>query len=317
MGGGIYLIQPDGKLVEMKQESYKSEGVFQDILANYPNLLAGDQIDSQQPRRWLLIAREVGVPAQQDGANHWSLDHLFVDQDGIPTLVEVKRSTDTRIRREVVGQMLDYAANAVVYWPVEEIISQFERTCEAKGSDCEEVLSDFLADSLTAEEFWQKVKTNLRAGHVRMLFVADEIPQELKRIVEFLNEQMDPAEVLAVELRQFVNGELRTLVPRVFGQTAVAEQRKTASGGQKKERVLGIANAGTTKGNILTELLDSKWHTKESLKGCRVRSDDNITWRLTLLKRDSKKAERPFNIEEDGDKVRLAFLSPTNTSASE
>jgi hypothetical protein len=33
-----------------------------------------------------------------------------------------------------------------------------------------------------------------------MLFVADKIPSELKRIVEFLNQQMDPAEVLAVEI---------------------------------------------------------------------------------------------------------------------
>jgi len=64
---------------------------------------------------------------------------------------------------------------------------------------------------------------------VRMLFVADEIPPELRRIVEFLNEQMDPAEVLAVELRQYVSQGLRTLVPRVFGQTAEAEQRKKAS----------------------------------------------------------------------------------------
>jgi hypothetical protein len=38
-----------------------------------------------------------------------------LDQDAIPAIVEVKRSTDTRIRREVVGQMLDYAANSVVY----------------------------------------------------------------------------------------------------------------------------------------------------------------------------------------------------------
>lgn len=35
--------------------------------------------------------------------------------------MEVKRSTDTRIRREVVGQMLDYAANGVRYWPAEEL----------------------------------------------------------------------------------------------------------------------------------------------------------------------------------------------------
>jgi hypothetical protein len=36
-----------------------------------------------------------------------------LDQDAILTIVEVKRSTDTHVRREVVGQMLDYAANAV------------------------------------------------------------------------------------------------------------------------------------------------------------------------------------------------------------
>jgi hypothetical protein len=40
----------------------------------------------------------------------------FVDQDAVPTFVEVKRSSDTRLRREVVGQMLDYAANASAHW---------------------------------------------------------------------------------------------------------------------------------------------------------------------------------------------------------
>jgi hypothetical protein len=229
MGGGIFHIQADGKLVEMKEELYKSENVFQSMLADYPNLLAGDQIDSEKPRRWLLIAREVPVPAQEAGAGQWSLDHLFVDQDGIPTLVEVKRSTDTRIRREVVGQMLDYAANAVAYWPLESTRSRFERTCEARHLDSDQVLREFLAEAQDVEGFWQSVKTNLQAGRVRLLFVADQIPPELKRIVEFLNEQMDPAEVLAVELRQYASQGLRTLVPRVFGQTAEAERRKSGS----------------------------------------------------------------------------------------
>ena len=228
--GGIFLIQADGKLVEMKEERYKSEDVFQSVLADYPNLLAGDQIDGEKPRRWLLIAREVAVPAEESGPAQWSLDHLFVDQDGIPTLVEVKRSTDTRIRREVVGQMLDYAANAVAYWPLEAIRSSFERTCDDRQQNSEQILRQFLGEATNdLEGFWRTVKTNLQAGRVRMLFVADQIPPELKRIVEFLNQQMDPAEVLAVELRQYVTQGLRTLVPRVFGQTAEAERRKTAS----------------------------------------------------------------------------------------
>jgi hypothetical protein len=70
------------------------------------------------------------------------------------------------------------------------------------------------------------VSTNLKAGKVRMVFVADEIPQELRRIVEFLNSQMSPADVLAVEIKQFTGQGLSTLVPRVLGQTAEAQQRK-------------------------------------------------------------------------------------------
>ena len=52
------------------------------------------------------------------------LDHLFLDQDGVPTIVETKRSSDNRLRKEVVAQMLDYASNALIYLPVEEIISK-------------------------------------------------------------------------------------------------------------------------------------------------------------------------------------------------
>jgi hypothetical protein len=63
-------------------------------------------MDEELPRRWLLVSREVGVPLQEEGAGQMSLDHLFLDQGAVPTLVEVKRGSDTRIRREVVGQML-------------------------------------------------------------------------------------------------------------------------------------------------------------------------------------------------------------------
>lgn len=59
-----------------------------------------------------------------------------------------------------------------------------------------------------------------------MIFIADEIPQELRRVIEFLNQQMDPAEVLGVEIKQYVGQGLRTLVPRVIGLTAEAEQKK-------------------------------------------------------------------------------------------
>lgn len=227
MTSGMYLIQHNDQLVEMREQSYNSEELLQELLEKYPNLLAGDQINSTEPRRWLLISREMGLPSEEAGSDRWSVDHLYLDQDAIPTLVEVKRSSDTRIRREVVGQMLDYAANAIIYWPVETLRAKFEARCEAQGSDVEQELYDLLGVGADREHFWQQAKTNLQAGKVRMLFVADIIPHELRRIVEFLNRQMNPAEVLAVEIRQFVGGNMRTLVPRVIGQTADTELTKS------------------------------------------------------------------------------------------
>ena len=174
MSGGMFLIDNDGRLVEMNEEAYDSEDLLQGLLAQHPNLLAGDQVNTLYPRRWLLICRERGLPSQEGGSDRWSVDHLFLDQDAVPTIVEVKRNTDTRIRREVVGQMLDYAANAVVYWPVEAIRAEFE----ANQEDPQLVIADFLSDADTdEEEFWQKAKTNLQAGKVRLVFVADDMQQ--------------------------------------------------------------------------------------------------------------------------------------------
>lgn len=233
MNGAIFLLQANDQLVPMTEQAYDSEALLQQLLARHPSLLAGDQMNVSAARRWLLVSREVSVPDSEDGTGRWHLDHLFLDQDGIPTLVEVKRSTDTRIRREVVGQMLDYAANAVLHWPVAKIRAQLEARCQQEGADVEDVLQGHLNLEADPEEFWKTVETNLQAGRIRLVFVADVIPSELRRIIEFLNRQMNPAEVLGVEVRQYVSAELRTLVPRVVGQTA--DKDRTGPPREKRE----------------------------------------------------------------------------------
>ena len=145
----------------------------------------------------------------------------------MPTLVEVKRSSDTRIRREVVGQMLDYAANGVVYWPIEKLREFFVRRCVRDSLDPNLVVAEVAGSEVDVEEFWERAGDNLRAGKVRMVFVSDKIPRELARVVEFLNGQMNPAEVIAIEIKQYLGGGgMQTLVPRVIGQTAEVEARK-------------------------------------------------------------------------------------------
>lgn len=233
MNPGIFLIQDNEELVEMNEQPYDSERLLQKWLAKYPELLVGNQIDTKEPRRFLLIEQECRVPSDEGGAGRWAIDHLFLDQDAIPTVVEVKRSSDTRVRREVVGQMLDYAANATAHWPVSHIRERFAANCQKRAIDPEEELRAFIGDEIEPEEFWQKVNRNLQERRIRLLFVADMIPTELQRIVEFLNEQMDKTEVLAIEIKQFVGYGHRGLGPRLIGQTTEAQHKKS---GMRSER---------------------------------------------------------------------------------
>lgn len=218
----IFLVGPDKRLISMKNSRYESEDLLQTIVELYPEVLTGQTGDSGD-KRLALVKREQSVAGEIGGGGRWSLDHLFVDQDGVPTLVEVKRSSDTRIRREVVGQMLDYAANGVKYWPIASLQAQFEKTHDS-GPNAK--LEWLVGEPTESDAFWKKVQRNLNEGRIRLVFLADEIPDELQRIIEFLNEQMAHTEVLGVEVRQYVGGGRQTLVPRVIGATAQARQAK-------------------------------------------------------------------------------------------
>jgi hypothetical protein len=146
VSGATFAIAETGALVEMTEQPYDSEALLQKLLADYPNILAGDQIDTATPRRWLLVAREAPLPSEEGGTGRWSVDHLFLDQHGVPTIVEVKRSSDTRIRREVIGQMIEYAANAVVYWPVEHLRARLEERAYADRAEPEDLLAELIGD---------------------------------------------------------------------------------------------------------------------------------------------------------------------------
>ena len=63
----------------MVEQPYATEDMLQTLLEDYPELLADDR-DSGEPRRWLLIAREVSLASDDSGGGQWPVDHPFVDQ---------------------------------------------------------------------------------------------------------------------------------------------------------------------------------------------------------------------------------------------
>ncbi len=220
----IYTVDAAGTLTAMQPSEPHSEDFMQKLVAAHPELIA------DQDGALLLIRREQPIADREDGSGRWSLDHLFVTRSGVPVLVELKRAVDTRLRREVIGQMLDYAANGTAYWQGGRIAESFAATMTEQGRDAESELATFLAGTTEPQEFWQQVDANFSAGRIKMVFVADTIPRELARIVEFLNEQMK-ADVRAVELSWFESETgVTALTPRTIGETERAQTEKAVRG---------------------------------------------------------------------------------------
>ena len=108
----IYTSTGDGKLEALEETPFPTEDEFQALIAEHPELLDGEQIRPGDARRWILVTREKGIAPSPGEAVRWSVDHLIIDQDAVPTLAEVKRGSNPEIRRTIAGQLLKYAAHA-------------------------------------------------------------------------------------------------------------------------------------------------------------------------------------------------------------
>ena len=234
MSERIYIRVKGGGLEPLEEERFSSEDDLQKLIALHPELLDGEQIRPGDPRRWILITREKGIADTPGSSARWSLDHLIVDQDAVPTLVEVKRGSNPELRRTIVGQMLEYAAHASETWTVDELRQTFEDSVNDPDEEMRRLLKP--DEELDADVFWKSVATNLAAKRLRLLFVADQIPDPLEKVVEFLNAQMPNIEVLAVEIKQFRGGSSQTLVPRVMGRIAASSAPGVAAPRRKLTR---------------------------------------------------------------------------------
>ena len=200
------------------------EDALQTFLEKYPEIIPGSQIDfsGDEPPRFALLRREMPVAG-------WSLDHLYVDQFGILTLVETKLLQNPESRRNVIGQIIEYAANAQDTWGA-GLARQFAAEFWIKkGKALEEVLQERFPD-LAQEDLWRNIENNLRQGRIRLLIAADIIHPEVRRMIEYLNNEMQNVEVLGLELRMYGEKENQLIfVPRIIGQTQAIIDRKSSS----------------------------------------------------------------------------------------
>jgi hypothetical protein len=280
----VYVIEKESGTKQLQRIACADEDKeLQRLLECNLNLLPGDQISPGQNLRWLLVKREMPVVNPSTGENLWSIDFLLADQDGVPTLVECKRHNDTRSRREVVGQMLEYAASGRHYWTASDFRSHAQNTAgdEAK---LKQRLIELTGAEIIAEEFFAVMEQNLQRSRMRLIFFLDDSPFQLRSIVEFLNGQSKDMEVLIVEARQYQHEGARILVPWVFGFT---EEARVA----KRDYILEAARSSLAKGEaafweaIETTALSPEW--KQAIHRFLTRVADapgcELRWLKTCL----------------------------------
>ena len=88
------------------------EGWLQSLIHNYPSILPAEEIEP-------IFSPLVSL-GKEVGAGSWSIDNLYISPQGYLTIVETKLWRNPEARREVVGQIIEYAKE-VSTWTFDEL----------------------------------------------------------------------------------------------------------------------------------------------------------------------------------------------------
>ena len=152
------------------------------------------------------------------------LDLLLLDSEGDVTIVELKRD---RTSREIIGQLLDYAAqvSALGFHGLSEY-----------GVDWDEAI-ELLSNLDNASEKVDTDHIKLSLQNPRLLIVAFEIDEATKRITEFLRER--GVSIYCVEFKYFNDDEYEYYYPEIIGsETTQRISRKDETAAEREYRLI-------------------------------------------------------------------------------
>lgn len=198
------------------------EQPLRDLIFAYPAILPFDELEPGIGRV-IPVAIEVNLP----GAGF--IDVLLISEHGRLIIVECKLWRNPQARREVVGQVLDYARelSRYAYEDLQRVVSS---RLHARGNVLYE-LAQQAGTQMTEAAFVDRITRDLRAGRFLLLIVGDGITEGTQRIGEYLGAQAGLAfdfgliEMAEYRFEDRVTGTLqRIMQPRLLARTAVIER---------------------------------------------------------------------------------------------
>lgn len=112
------------------------------------------------------------------------VDVLFINQDGLLTLVECKLWDNPEARRTVIGQILDYGKE-ISRWGYEDLERAIQKTTREKNASLFKLISEN-SEEMDEKEFVDNVTRNLKRGRFLLLIVGEGIRESTELIADFL-----------------------------------------------------------------------------------------------------------------------------------
>ena len=195
-------------------ENFQNEDWLQQLLFDHPELIPFEEIDPLF-RNSVAVAREV-----ESGSG--PVDIVYVNPDGLLTLVETKLWRNPEARREVVAQLINYASQfaSMSYDELTHAIAE----AEDSGPDHLVKRARTSAASFDEQRFHDAISKNLRHGRFLLLIVGDGIREDVGSMAEFLHRQPQLGFTLRlVEMAIYrLNGEGKDsilVVPHIVART--------------------------------------------------------------------------------------------------
>lgn len=218
------LLNPDGSIANPKRvpftEKMFDEAWLQGLIEDHPELLPISEIEP-------AFAPAISVGREVTTASGY-IDNLLLSSQGYLTIVETKLWRNPEARREVVGQIIEYAKD-VSHWTFQKLEGEVRKyNAEHRKS------KDGILDSLRRIEdidenkegvIIDAISRNLQAGRFLLLVVGEGIRESVEEMADFLQRTPQLLFTLAlVELQIYKisekEGDQQLLViPQVVART--------------------------------------------------------------------------------------------------
>lgn len=265
-----------------------SEAWIQDLIQRHPECLPIEEIDPIFANP-VALCKELNTPA---GA----IDNFLITASGLPVLVECKLWRNPEGRREVVGQILDYAKELAL-WSSSDLQREVARKVGGAGNP----ILRFLAEAgheIDEVAFNDALTLNLRRGRFLLLIVGDGIREGVEAIAEYMQRHLGLHFSMGlVEMPIFIMPDNSHLVtPRVLSRTSITTRN-----------VISIPD-----GHVLEEINGDQ--TREDQQISELSKARKLFWTEFLAKVRLDDPEQP--IPNPSAQGYLAFMLPASSGSS-